>query len=231
MCITGNNVANTLNGGAGNDTLIGGLGNDIYVLENGADAVSDSGGIDTITSTISRSLAGYAAVDNLTLVNVATALSGTGNGLNNVITGNNFANTLNGGIGNDTLIGGGGNDVLYGGAGKDTLTGGAGNDYFVFNTALNASTNVDRITDFNVVQDTIRLENAVMPGLGSHVGTLASTAFWKSTTGLAHDSNDRIIYETDTGWLNYDSNGSAAGGAVHIAQLPRTSRSPMRISS
>ena len=79
--------------------------------------------------------------------------------------------------------------------------------------------NVDRITDFNVVQDTIRLENGVMPGLGSHLGTLYSTAFWKSTTGLAHDANDRIIYETDTGWLNYDSNGSAAGGTVHIAQL------------
>ena len=27
------------------------------------------------------------------------------------------------------------------------------------------------------------------------------------------------IYETDTGWLNYDSNGSAAGGAVHFATL------------
>jgi serralysin len=145
----------------------------------------------------------------------------------NVITGNNFANTLSGGIGNDTLLGGGGNDVLYGGAGKDTLTGGAGNDYLVFNTPLNASTNVDRITDFNVVQDTIRLENAVMPGLGS---ALASTGFWKSATGLAHDANDRVIYETDTGWLNYDSNGSAAGGAVHIAQLSPNWRSPIRIS-
>jgi Ca2+-binding RTX toxin-like protein len=69
------------------------------------------------------------------------------------------------------------------------------------------------------VQDTIRLENAMMPALGSHVGMLASTAFWKSTTGLARDASDRIIYETDTGWLNYDSNGSVAGGSVHIAQL------------
>lgn len=58
-----------------------------------------------------------------------------------------------------------------------------------------------------------------MKRLGSHVGTLAPTAFWKSTTGFAHDGNDRIIYETDTGWLNYDSNGSGAGGAVHIVQL------------
>ena len=79
------------------------------------------------------------------------------------------------------------------------------------------------------MQDTIRLENAVMPALAA--GTLASTAFWKSTTGLAHDSNDRIIYETDTGWLNYDSNGSAAGGRFTSPSWPQTSRSPMRISS
>ena len=85
-----------LYGLAGNDTLIGGLGNDVYVLENGADAVSDAGGIDTATSTVSRSLAvgGLTAVENLTLVNVATALNGVGNNLNNVITGNNFNNTL-----------------------------------------------------------------------------------------------------------------------------------------
>lgn len=56
-------------------------------------------------------------------------------------------------------------------------------------------------------------------GFGSHTGALNTATFWKSTTGLAHDGNDRIIYETDTGWLNYDSNGSAAGGAVHIAKL------------
>jgi len=30
-----------------------------------------------------------------------------------------------------------------------TTTGGANNDFFVFNTALNASTNRDVITDFN----------------------------------------------------------------------------------
>ena len=52
-----------------------------------------------------------------------------------------------------------------------------------------------------------------MPGLG------ASLATRKSASGVAHDKNDHIIYETDTGWLNYDSNGSAAGGAVHIARL------------
>jgi VCBS repeat-containing protein len=221
--LTGNAGASVLNGGAGADNMRGMAGNDTYVVDNAYDIVNESlagsSGIDTVQSLISFNLANTSlvsgSVENLTLIG-SGAISGTGNALNNVIMGNAGANVLNGAAGNDTLSSGAGNDSLYGGAGKDTLAGGAGNDYFVFNTAPNASTNVDRITDFNVVQDTIRLENAVMPGLGS---ALASTAFWKSATGLAHDGNDRIIYETDTGWLNYDSNGSAAGGAVHIAQL------------
>ena len=51
----------------------------------------------------------------------------------------------------------------------DTLTGGAGNDTFVFNAGISATTNVDTIVDFNVAQDTIRVDNAVMPGLGSYL--------------------------------------------------------------
>ena len=146
-------------------------------------------------------------------------ISGTGNALNNVILGNTGSNVLNGGAGDDTLDGGAGNDRLYGGAGNDRLTGGFGNDSFVFNTALNAATNVDTIVDFNVAQDTIRLDNALMPALGSQWQTLSSGAFWASSTGLAHDSNDRIIYDTDSGSLTYDSNGSAEGGSVLIARL------------
>ena len=100
-----------------------------------------------------------------------TAINLTGNELAQTINGNNGANLIRGNGGNDTISGFSGNDILYGGAGNDTLTGGAGYDNFVFNTAISAATNVDRITDFNVVQDTIRLDNAVMPGLGASLGT------------------------------------------------------------
>jgi hypothetical protein len=58
-----------------------------------------------------------------------------------------------------------------------------------------------------------------MAGLGAAIGVLNPNLFWKSTIGLAHHANDRIIYETDTGWLRYDSNGTAAGGAVVLALL------------
>lgn len=127
---------------------------------------------------------------------------------------------LSGGTGDDLLDGGAGNDFLRGQAGNDKLTGGAGKDTFVFDTALSATKNVDTITDFNVADDTIQLENSIFTKL-TKTGTLASSAFYASTSGKAHDSNDRIIYETDTGKLFYDSNGDAAGGSVHFATLSK----------
>ncbi len=123
--------------------------------------------------------------------------------------------TLTGGSGNDTITGGTGNDTIAGLKGNDTLTGGAGKDTFIFDTALNASSNVDKITDFSVGDDTVWLENSVFTALAT--GTLAAGAFYVGTA--AHDASDRIIYNKTTGALTYDSNGNAAGGAVQFATL------------
>lgn len=57
------------------------------------------------------------------------------------------------------------------------------------------------------------------PTTPTSTGTLAAGAFQANTTGLAEDTSDRIIYETDTGKLYYDSNGSASGGSVLFAIL------------
>ncbi|BBF93228.1 CAP domain-containing protein [Blastochloris tepida] len=123
--------------------------------------------------------------------------------------------SLWGGAGADTLLGGDGRDVLYGEAGLDILTGGAGADRFVFNTAL-GSGNVDTITDFSVVDDTIVLENAIFTALRS-TGTLSSSAFYAGTA--AHDSTDRIIYNPNTGALIYDADGTGSAAGVQVAQL------------
>ena len=224
--LAGNAGNNILDGGTGVDTLVGGAGNDVYVLGAESDTVIDSGGIDRIASTITRSLASYSTIERLTLAGTGN-INGTGNGLNNALTGNSGHNrldggngndTLNGGAGNDTLLGGAGADRLYGNIGNDRLTGGTGADAFVFHSTPNASTNVDRITDFSVADDVIWLENSVFTALGA-AGALSSAAFVRNTTGLAQDAHDRLIYESDTGELYYDSNGSAAGGSVLIAVL------------
>lgn len=141
-----------------------------------------------------------------------------GNGVVNRLTGNGGNDRLYGYAGNDIMNGGNGNDQFFGGVGNDRLVGGAGTDRFVFNTALNGSTNVDTIDDYSVASDTIALENAIFSTIGA-LGTLVAAAFRKNATGLAADASDRIIYETDTGNLFYDANGTGAGGRTRIAHL------------
>jgi Ca2+-binding RTX toxin-like protein len=205
--MVGNTADNTLFGGAGNDSLsggggsdrlVGGTGDDIYRVDS-TDTVVEAadGGYDTVLSSVSVTL--DANVEELQLTR-SSAINGTGNQIANVIVGNSAANTINGAGGNDTL------------------TGGAGRDAFVFDTALGPS-NIDRITDFSVPSDSIRLDNDVFIGLSA--GGLSSQAFRKNTSGNAVDANDRIIYETDTGrvWFDRDGNGSAA--KVQFAVLDR----------
>ena len=133
------------------------------------------------------------------------------------LSGSSLANTLNGGLGNDVLIGGLGNDAL---------TGGGGSDYFVFDTAPSTSTNRDTITDFTTGSDKLQLENAIFTGLGSATGSFAAgdARFWVGTA--AHDSNDRIIYNSATGALLYDADGSNTGFAPIQVALLGTSTHP-----
>lgn len=224
--IFGNSAANFLKGGAGDDymngrsgidVLNGGSGNDNYYVDTTTDTIYDSSGVDTINSSASFSLGGYGAIERLVLTGIS-GIRGTGNSLANVVTGNSGGNLLNGADGSDTLNGAGGSDRLYGGNGNDVLTGGIGADVFGFHTAANSTTNVDTITDFIVADDSIWLENSVFVALGT-AGALSASAFLASVSGLAQDANDRLIYESDTGELYYDSNGSAVGGSVLIAVL------------
>ncbi|MEK8032070.1 hypothetical protein AACH06_14685 [Ideonella sp. DXS29W] len=108
--LTGSATANVLDGKAGADTLTGGAGNDTYVLDNLGDLVVEwvGGGIDTIESLVSFTLAGQ--VEQLVLLGTAD-IDGIGNTLANTITGNNSNNILDGGAGADTLIGGWGEDT------------------------------------------------------------------------------------------------------------------------
>ena len=213
--LEGNGGNDTLNGGAGADTMIGGLGDDVYIVDNAGDKTIEnaSEGTDTVKSSVSLALAKN--IENLTLTGSAV-IDGTGNALQNVITGNDAANLLVGNGGHDILNGGGGNDTLNGGRENDVLTGGSGQDEFLFSTSLNSSTNVDKIKDFSVADDTIGLSSSAFAALTTP-GTLAASAFF--TGAAAHDADDRIIYDSSTGNLYYDPDGTGPETQILFAHL------------
>ena len=108
------------------------------------------------------------------------------------------------------LKGGSGNDKLAGGYGSDTLYGQSGSDIFVFDTPLGRSKadrkiNFDKIVDFNPVQDTIYLENAIFKKL-TKTKTLSSKFF--TIASKAADKYDYIGYDKKTGVVWYDADGS-----------------------
>jgi Ca2+-binding RTX toxin-like protein len=228
----------TLNGGAGNDQLKGNAGNDIYIVGTG-DTVTElaAQGTDLVQSSISYTLP--ANVENLTLTGT-TAINGTGNGLANTINGNNANNTLNGSTGNDLilgnggvdkLLGGAGNDSLNGGAGNDTLTGGIGVDKFIYNTNAaftTAAVGVDIITDFTIGQgDKIVLDKTTFPKISSVAGTGFSinSEFAKvNSDALAATRAADIVYNSTTGALFYNQNGTAAGFGTGAKFLTLTNK-------
>ncbi|MHA7773803.1 M10 family metallopeptidase C-terminal domain-containing protein [Roseibium sp. M-1] len=121
--------------------------------------------------------------------------------------------------GNDKLFGGRGNDLLDGGLGRDILTGGHGEDQFRFSTELGGN-NIDRIKDFDVDDDLILLDSRIFTELGDE-GVLDLMAFHKSAAGVSQDANDRILYDTNSGALCYDADGTGDIDAVQFAQLSR----------
>lgn len=126
---------------------------------------------------------------------------------------------LRGNAGGDRLSGLAGDDTLDGGAGADQLTGGAGRDAFLFSTAISPVPSIDRLVDFSVKDDTIHLDNAVFAGLAK-TGKLVASAFAKGT-GSGDEDKHLVYYESDTGALFYDSNGTIAGGDIRFANLAK----------
>ncbi|GGD95783.1 hypothetical protein GCM10011390_13230 [Aureimonas endophytica] len=217
--LEGDAKGNLLDGGAGADRLIGGAGNDTYRVDHAGDMVVEAakGGWDTVFASVDYALSAGQEIEALRAVAGNAGIKLTGNEFANTILGNDGANELHGGAGKDILSGGAGNDRLFGEEGSDRLTGGAGADSFVFTTAPKAGEH-DTITDFNVRDDTIELSLSAF-GKAGVAGVLSADAFHAAAGGLAHDASDRVIYDTKSGDLFYDADGSGGGAAVRFAHL------------
>ena len=203
--ITGNAGANILSdGGKGAaDTMTGLGGNDTYRVYNSGDVIVETatqGAADKVAAAVDYTLGTGVHVEAMT----TNGLTGT-SGID--LTGNELVQSITGNAGDNRLEGKGGSDTLRGLGGKDS---------FVFASTIGAA-NVDTIVDFNVADDRFLLSDAIFKALTP--GLLSANAFQASTTGLAADADDRIVYETDTGKLFYDADGNGAGAAIQFAKL------------
>jgi Ca2+-binding RTX toxin-like protein len=111
--------------------------------------------------------------------------------------------------------------TITGGAGADaiTLRAGAGS---LDTVVLNVIATSDTIGGYVVADDSIQLSKAAMAGLGA-VGALGAGEF-ETGAGLVAAATvaGRIVYNSTTGVVYYDADGSGAGAAVMIATITGT---------
>jgi serralysin len=170
--ITGNALANNIQGGGGNDTVWAGAGGDTLIEssgsnylrgEGGDDSISGGSGFDDINGNLGQDTAsGHLGADWVVGGQGDDLLNGDegddivyGNIGNDWVDGGVGADILRGGQDNDMLLGQSGNDWLSGDRGDDTETGGAGADtFYIF-----GDSGVDRVTDFNRAEgDRVQLD-------------------------------------------------------------------------
>jgi Ca2+-binding RTX toxin-like protein len=183
------NLADVIRAGSGNDRVTANGGNDTVYGQAGNDSLRGLGGKDNLSG-------------------------GSGN---DTIEGGEGNDRIWGGSGDDILRGGNGNDVFYVSAGRDRVFGEGGADQFVFNATISATSGITSISGFQSGADVIVLENAIFRAFAGQEGTLDDGAFVDGA--FADTAARRIIYNSDTGALSYDSNGRAAGGVIQIAYL------------
>jgi Ca2+-binding RTX toxin-like protein len=154
---------------------------------------------------------------------VNTIDTGAGNDSVTILATASGAYTVNGGAGNDTITGGAGNDILLSGSDNDTLTGGAGNDTLTGGTGADnfrftaKTQGNDTITDFNVVDDTLLVSAAGFGGNLKAGAVIKADQFTLGTVALG--TADRFIYNSSTGNLLFDADGTGSLAALQIATL------------
>ncbi|WP_162245650.1 peroxidase family protein [Brevundimonas sp. Root1279] len=171
----GNELANAIQGGDGNDVLSGRGGLDNLIGGAGVDMVSYAAAAAGVNVNLNGSVAsndGDGASDTLSgFENV------TGSALNDTLVGSGGANVLWGGTGADYLIGLDGDDTLHGGSGvANTLQGGSGNDHYVLTAAGDSIVElagggadwVDTLSSTHTLAANV--ENVTYTGAGNFVG-------------------------------------------------------------
>jgi Ca2+-binding RTX toxin-like protein len=207
---TGNVLDNILTGNSGANVLTGRAGNDTYVIGTGDTVVEAMNeGTDTVVSGITHTLA--ANVENLTLIGFS-AINGTGNALDNVLSGllNLAGNTLTGGAGNDTYILGSGDQVV------EAANGGTDRVQAGFSYTLGSNVENLTLTGTEAINGTGNSLNNTMTGNSANNTLNGANGNDTLRGGLGDDTvnggigNDTFLFGRGDGQdLIQDSSGSA----------------------
>jgi serralysin len=173
------------------------------VAGTGWECIWDAGGTDTISNS------GASADCNINL----NAYPKTGGVASEIYVSYNVSSQIAGGFTIadgaviENAVGGNGNDTLTGNAVSNQLTGNGGADKFVFNTALGAN-NIDTITDF-AGTDIVVLDKTIFTAFQASATVSENHLHIAAGATAAADEDDYLIYNTTTGDLYYDQDGSA----------------------
>ena len=209
--LIGNAGNDTLSGGGGNDvlisgagtnTLIGGADSDFYYTQGVNDVVTEAagGGFDVVVTSGDLTLAAGSEVE----VIFVGALAGV------TITGSDSA---------QTILGSSGDDRFIGGLGVDALTGSGGADTYVLRNTFDDR---DFITDFATGTDKLEISASLFGG-GLTAGSLSASQFLSGAgVDAATTADQRFIYNSSTGNLWFDADGSGTGASTIFANLLST---------
>lgn len=93
-----------------------------------------------------------------------------------------------------------------------------GNNTFVFDTKLNATTNVDTISDFTS-GDILSFSAKVFAKLKGDTDLSDNIYIQTIVSVSTQDANDYLVFDLETGHLSYDADGSGIKAAVQFGTL------------
>jgi len=220
--LTGDTDSNILKGGAGDDKLYGRELDDQLYVGTGTDLADGGAGTDLVS---------YLGVGRGVTVDLQTPSANKGEALGDsyvaiedvggtgyadVLFGSTVRNRVVGYGGADKLDGRGGSDFLVGGPGKDVLTGGLGGDYF---RQFSSGEGPDTVTDFSLAEgDKVSVEAAGFGGTLS-AGALPASALVKGTNPVPASTASVFLYDTDTGQIFFDVDGTGSQPKVELMTL------------
>ncbi len=164
--LTGDDLDNVLEGGAGDDVLSGGAGLDTLDGGSGIDTASYAEKTLSVAVTLNRSSTVVVTIDGTaedSIRNIENVIGGAGD------------DTLVGDLSVNVLSGGGGDDILQGMGGADTIDGGSGTDTVVFvekiaPVELALELGADAVALMNgVAEDIVRNVENIIGGSGADV--------------------------------------------------------------